>query len=195
MKHFINFFTALALTVLIGVNVAYSQTTIDSGTCGSTLTWKLTTDSTLTISGSGAMDDYESYPNFNYAPWYSYRNTIRTIVIDNGVTTIGDEAFEDCGNLITVTLPNSLVSIGKSAFGWCTRLNPITLPNSLISIGDMAFSNCYRFTSITIPYNVTHIAMLLVGANLFIQQIWAEHIHVILTALVPQRPLFQVLRH
>ena len=145
---------------------AKAQNPIDSGYCGAqgnNLTWVFYSDSTLIISGSGAMDDYyRSYP-FNYAPWDNYYRTIKTVVIDSGVTSIGDEAFRGCEHLTTISLPNSLISIGFRAFGGCYRLQPITLPDSLISIGDGAFGNCYRFSSVTIPAAVTIIGYFAFG--------------------------------
>ena len=155
-------FLAAAITLSMAQGMA-QVTVIDSGYCGAkgdtNLTWTLYSDSTLHISGSGAMDDYDRYytsPSY-YAPWDSYCNTIRTVVIDRGVTSIGDDAFSICNNLTTATLSNSLISIGVRAFAGCTRLNPITLPDRLISIGDRAFVNCYRFYSVTIPSSVTSI--------------------------------------
>ena len=131
-------FLATVIFPLWGLGGLHAQVTVvDSGFCGAggdtNLTWTLYSDSTLTISGSGDMENYGSTPS-NRSPWDSYYMTIRIVVIDSGVTTIGNEAFAGC-----------------------TRLNPITFPNSLISIGDAAFVNCWRFTSVTIPYSVTSI--------------------------------------
>ena len=101
-----------------------------SGICGANLTWKLDlTDSTLTIGGSGDMEDY----NYGTAPWYSsYRNRIAIVVIGDSVTSIGNSAFSSCRNLTSVTIGNSITSIGDYAFSSCSGLTSLTIPNSLI---------------------------------------------------------------
>ncbi len=126
-----------------------------SGKCGDNLTWTLDTSTgVLEISGSGAIKDY-SYDDD--APWYSFAGYIKTIVIDNAVTSIGDYAFYYCKSLTSTMIPNSVTSIGEGAFSGCAALTSITIPNSVTSIGDYAFSGCTGFTSITIPDSVTNI--------------------------------------
>ena len=126
-----------------------------SGTCGDNLTWTLVESTgTLTICGSGAMTDYSSYIS---VPWYNDRNKVLLIVIDDGVTSIGNSAFSGCSGLTSVTIPNSVTSIGDYAFYECSGLTSITIPNSVTSIGDYAFSSCWRLTTITIPNSVTSI--------------------------------------
>jgi len=98
-----------------------------SGNCGangSNLTWKLTSDGALTISGSGKMADW-GYPKD--APWKYVLRYIKTLVIGNGVTSIGDFAFKNCRSLTSITIPNSLTSIGESAFMGCVELKTITI--------------------------------------------------------------------
>ena len=124
-----------------------------SGTCGDNLTWKLSDGGTLTISGSGKMGDYEH----GGCPWDAYRDSIQTVDISNGVTSIGNDAFSLCDNLTSVTLPESLTSIGMGAFVHCLKLNSIPLPNSLTSIGEGAFTNCHSLTSVIIPSGMTRI--------------------------------------
>ena len=97
-----------------------------SGTCGANLTWTLDDNGTLTISGTGKMNDYDHYDDYDLyynsystAPWggsVSNANRVKTVVIENGVTSIGDSAFEDCTELTSVTLPDSVTSIGDYAF-------------------------------------------------------------------------------
>jgi hypothetical protein len=142
------FLTMIALFMLSAVS--FSQ----SGTTGP-LTWDIS-DGTLIISGEGAMPDY-SGSSPDYAPWYSYRSSITMVVIGDGVTTIGNYAFDDCYKLTSVTIPNSVTSIGKYAFFGCSGLTSVTIPNSVTSIGSSAFSECRSLTSVTIPNSVTSI--------------------------------------
>jgi hypothetical protein len=130
-------------------------TIIDRGTCGNSLTWVLTGDSTLTISGSDTMPDYYSWSGGT--PWDAYKNDITSVVIGDNVTTIGRAAFRDCINLTAVTIPNSITSIGANAFSRCFNLTSITIPNSVTSIGGSAFESCRNLTSVTIPDSVTSI--------------------------------------
>ena len=100
-----------------------------SGTCGDNLTWSFdTSTNTLTISGTGAMSDYSSSSSVTTAPWKAYANTMRTVVIDNGVTSIGKYAFYNCSGLTSVTISDSVTSIGDSAFRGCNSLMEMTLP-------------------------------------------------------------------
>ena len=107
------------------------------GTIHAEITWTLSDDGTLTISGTD-MPDYE----YSSAPWGSQRNKIKKVVIENGVTSIGVRAFSGCSSLTSVTIPNSVKSIGHSAFSGCSSLTSVTIPNSVTSIGDDAFYNC-----------------------------------------------------
>ena len=75
---------------------------------------------TLEISGSGNMNNY-SLPNSD-APWYSYKSFIETVVIDDGVTSIGAFAFYECTGLTSISIPDSVTSIGQGAFYGCTGL-------------------------------------------------------------------------
>ncbi len=79
------------------------------------ITWTLSDDGTLTISGTEMLD----YSYTNYAPWYSQRGKIKKVVIENGVTNIGNRAFYRCSSLTSVTIPNSVTSIGSFAFYGC----------------------------------------------------------------------------
>ncbi len=128
-----------------------------AGTCGDNLTWLLTEDGTLTISGTGDMYDYINTDS-SYAPWYdSYHGDVVSVIIEDGVTSIGNCAFSYCTNLTEVTLPDNLVSIGTRAFSGCTYLTEIILPENLLSIGRDAFFSCKNLRSITIPANVIDI--------------------------------------
>ena len=124
----------------------------DSGSCGTNVTYTyVSSTGTLTIQGSGAMTDYYS----NNVPWYGY--SIKTVVIKDGVTSIGRYAFQWCSGLTSIEIPNSVTSIGNDAFEYCSRLTSIEIPNSVTSIGNGAFSSCSGLTSIEIPNSVTSI--------------------------------------
>ena len=122
---------------------------IDSGTCGSNLTWKLTDGGTLIISGTGAMSEPSS-------PWSS-NSFIKRAIVANGVTTIGSFAFYNCSSLTSVTIGNSVRAIGDYAFMGCSSLTSVTIGTGVKSIGVEAFRNCSSLTSVTIPNSVTKI--------------------------------------
>ena len=118
------------------------------------LTWKLDADGTLTISGKGAMKDYDIEDN--ESPVFKNLN-VKKIVIEDGVTNIGNYAFDCCTGLTSITIPDSVTSIGDYALQSCTNLTSITIPDSVTSIGAHAFSNCYKLISITLPSSITSI--------------------------------------
>ena len=138
----------LALT-LLPMN-AQAAEVVASGSCGENVTWTLTEDGTLNISGTGPMT------NNSYLGQYSSR--IKTVNIREGVTSIGDCAFDRCYNLSSITLPDSITNIGNYAFSECRNLNSITLPDSVTNIGDGAFVDCEKLNSIAIPKGVMNIS-------------------------------------
>ena len=135
------------------VDTAYAAETANSGTCGDNVTWKLTSDGTLTISGTGDMADFE----WDGTPWYSVRSQVKSVVIKDGVTSIGDCAFGGCISLTSVSIPDGVISIGFAAFESCSLLTGVTIPNSVTGIGDYAFGYCSSLISVTIPGSVTSI--------------------------------------
>lgn len=127
---------------------------VDTGTCGQGLTWSLSVDGVLTVSGTGAMENYsEEEP----APWYDYSGAIETLVVEKGVTSIGHYAFYDCGSILTFSLPDTLVSIGDYGFAYCYGLTEISLPKNVESLGRGAFYNCYDLMKIGFPKNLQSI--------------------------------------
>lgn len=124
-----------------------------SGSCGENATWEFDY-STLTISGTGAMEDYGFYDE---APWYEYMYYINRVVIQKGITSIGKNAFGDCEYLTGVTIPEGVESIGDYAFLSCKRLRRITIPDGVTHIGRHAFDNCARLVDITLPESATSI--------------------------------------
>lgn len=123
---------------------------------GSGVTWQLTENTdgsstyTLTISGSGAMEDYLISSN---QPWCSFRKQITSVVVSPGVTSIGNLAFTRSCNIIHVDIADSVVSIGEQAFSDCSRLTDITVPQSVTYIDAYAFDSCTNLSSITLSTN------------------------------------------
>ena len=141
------------------INVYSNLETLDMtphGKCGDYLYWNIT-ENTLTIFGTGAMYDY-AYEDFS--PWYTHKGSLKTLVLEEGMTSIGKHAFRDCsgftGDLI---IPNRVTSIGDYAFYLCSGFTgDLTIPNSVTTIGESAFNCCSGFTgSLTIPNSVTSI--------------------------------------
>jgi len=125
--------------------------------CGTTwaIKWALSSEGVLTISGKGDMPNYSYGQWGNYTPWN--KEQITALVINDGVTYIGNFSFLRCHGLKSVTISNSVTSIGYGAFDYCSRLASITIPNSVTSIGGGAFNLCTSLTSVTIPNSVISI--------------------------------------
>ena len=143
-----------------------------SGQCGENAFYKFDeATGTFTISGEGAMYDYEmqSSPWFNNSNirqviindgithignnFFRYSRSLTSIDIPNSVTTIGDGAFALCKDLTSIEIPNSVTTIGEQAFGW-SGLTSIEIPNSVTTIGNSAFDGCTGLTSVTIGNSV-----------------------------------------
>lgn len=133
---------------------ANNRAIVDSGTCGEMVTWTLYDDGELRISGTGSMKDYPMYS----PPWYSsYRNQIISVVIDDGVTSVGTYAFSECRALTNITIPSSVTSIGSFAFEYCSALTNIEVAANnaqYASLGGVLF-NKERTTLITCPPMMT----------------------------------------
>ena len=123
---------------------------------GSGVTWQLTENTddpstyTLTIRGSGAMENYLMSSN---QPWCSFRKQITSVVVSPGVTSIGNLAFTRFSKLIHVDIADSVVSIGEGVFSECDSLTNITVPQSVTYIGVNAFNSCTNLSSITLSTN------------------------------------------
>lgn len=122
-----------------------------TGTCGEKLSWKLNKQGVLTIYGDGAMK-YYTYKS--EMPWYVCQNKIKSIVIEKGVTTIGDYAFYGMTDATEITIPEGVKTIGAYAFKNCTNVNKVSLPTTLNVIGESAFYECNHIKSIEIPKSV-----------------------------------------
>jgi hypothetical protein len=145
-------------TCEVTVEAGQDETVIDSGTAGP-LTWTFTNDGTLTISGTGAMPDYDyDYTdNQSTTPWDEHLGNMLKLVVEEGVTGIGKYAFSHTGFLADVSLPNSLTIIGEHAFSYSGVLQEIALPNGVTAIADNTFLNCYALVDVTLPGSLVSI--------------------------------------
>ena len=109
--------------------------------------------------GTGTMQDYGNSESslYYHTPWYLSRETLKDLIIEDGITNIGDYAFYYCSSLTSINIPGSVTSIGDYSFYYCDSLTSISIPDSVTSIGRSAFSICSSLTSIEIPNSVTSI--------------------------------------
>ena len=125
-----------------------------SGTAGP-LTWKYDTGTkTLTISGKGDM------PNYTWkdkAPWQEHTREMLMLVVEEGVTGIGDNAFQNAGSLISASLPKTLTRIGFAPFSFCRSLPMVTIPAGVTKIDDWAFEYCYGLAIVSLPAGLQEI--------------------------------------
>ena len=144
---------------------------IDSGYCGAegdgtNLNWMIIEDGTLTISGEGTMASYnidwniEDRWGYTDAPWREYADIVTTLVLEEGITEIGNNAFRGMVNIEgTINLPSTLNKIGSAAFYACTGIKgALVIPEGVISIGQSAFVNCYNLNGkLVLPKSITEI--------------------------------------
>lgn len=138
--------------------------------------WTIDEDGVLTVSGTGAMHNSNSW---TYNDWWEHRSYVKTIVVSQGVThignyafvgipfekitlpasltSIGEGAFKNCSNFKTISIPSSVVKIADAAFVNCTALESISLPSALTTLGQQAFYNCENLNNVAIPNGVTTI--------------------------------------
>lgn len=150
---------------------------VSSGSCGENVSYILTSDGTLKISGEGAMYDYDyeyTYtkyftPEIKINADYSYEiidTTIKKVIIEDGVTKIGDGAFYNLRELESVDIPESVTDIGDNSFVGCDKLTNITIPVSIKSVGKSAFYNTgYYNNSANWENDVLYINKCLIGAK------------------------------
>ena len=136
------------LTVREAQNSNNQSDMVASGTCGTRLKWTLDKRGALIISGSGKMDDYEE----GKQPWHAYKSSIKSVVIQSGVTSVGNNAFCFFQKLTKAELPETVTEIGKGAF-FESGLQAVTIPASVKYIGFDAFLSCQKMTSITVTKN------------------------------------------
>lgn len=129
-----------------------------SGECGEGLTYNLTKDGTLTISGSGKMKSFE-YDFINDkpvidTPWFEQKDNIKKVIVEDGVVDISNYAFYGCSNIEDVKLPESVVNIYSEAFAYCTSLKSIIIPNGVSNISLKTFMSCTSLEQVVISSNV-----------------------------------------
>ncbi len=160
-------------TIVVCIDDAKVIASGDFGADGSNLSWVLTEDGVLTISGTGEMDTWASVM---VVPWYEYRDSIKSVKIGEGVTNVGQRGFASFRALTQVTLPSSVKTIGVGAFYGASALATIDLGNvttignqafmsntslinvnlsSITSIGEQAFALCTGLTSVALDSAVT----------------------------------------
>ena len=152
--------TTLALTVFCGAAApyaaempyhslaAYAEDTDETGKLGDNVTWTLDSEGNLTISGTGAVSDHAEGDN----P-FANNDQIKNVIIEEGITHLGNYVFSSCHYIQSVELPESLISIGEYVFENCTALTNISIPDSVTSIGQYAFSGT-GIRSVVIPESV-----------------------------------------
>ena len=153
-KKWISLFLSLVLLLSVTAGLDFSANALSSsGSCGENVTY--TFDSStglLTISGIGSITNYSS----SRSPFYN-QTSIKSVVINDSVTSIGNYSFQNCTGLTSIEIPSSVTSIGSYAFNCCSCLRSITIPNGVASIGNGTFYYCSGLTSIEIPDSVTSI--------------------------------------
>ena len=152
----------MAIVAMIAAVSCEKQDGAERGKVGN-LSWELTENGTLTISGTGAMPDYNGLigsADYDPAPWdtprwpYTEESYIHKVIISEGVTNIGNWAFCGRPNLTEVTIPESVTRIGDNAFVNCTSLTGIIIPDGVTGIGKEAFRDCWKLASLTLPQGV-----------------------------------------
>lgn len=164
MKRILSLFIAITMLItgMSSIPVMASEI-VKRGTCGDNLTWTLSTEGLLTISGTGAMKDYQAGWNSStgsqYAPWYDYPtnecNEVKSIIIESGITHIGNTAFYKCSNLQEIIIPDTVTSIGQFAFWDCSSVRNIVIPDSVTELKSGTFMGCDSLSTVNIGKNVS----------------------------------------
>lgn len=162
---------------VISATVLTANAQVISGNCGAddtNVTFTLDTNTgILKISGKGEMkngilEEREEYSVVINIPWQPTEDkneeTIKTVIINSGITNVGDYAFYACKKLTGITIPNGIMVIGTKSFYGCTNLPSIIIPDGVTSIGEKAFAWCDSLTTITIPSSVKNIGWSSFGA-------------------------------
>lgn len=153
VKQFLSVLLALIMVLSTFPMTAFAaDNIINSGWCGENVTWVFDKSTgTLTISGTGDMYDYTN--QVDDEPWWRETglvSNIKTLILEEGVTSIGDGTFKEATEMTNVVLPESLTSIGKCSFQQCTSLTEVVLPESLTSIDEYSFAGCTNLEKVAV---------------------------------------------
>ena len=167
MKRILSFTVAVCMIFACAANLpensSFEKTSIiasaevmkdgTEGKCGKNISWTLV-DGVLSLNGSGDMYDYKSADDSPFAT----RKDINKIIISNGITSVGKNAFYECHALTSVSLPEGITKINDCAFYWCNKLGNVKIPSTVEIIGSYSFYMTYAFTSVSLPKGLTTIA-------------------------------------
>lgn len=137
------------VSALIFGGITVSADTVAEGECGTNATWTLDSDGTLTISGTGDMEDY----GWERAPWYSHSLDIKKIVIEDGITHLGLYSFMRLKNVTSVTIGSGVKSFENSVFYEDSALTSVTIPAGVETMGYSVFQGCSALTTVTFEEN------------------------------------------
>lgn len=149
------------LSLPLATKVVCSNGTVTpalSGKCGKNVSYSISDDGVLTISGTGAMNNFTyKSDDSSDCPWHGVRYALKKIVVEDGVTSIGSCAFSFDFSVTDVTLPSSLKTIGNDAFSGCYGLTSVVIPEGVTSVGAYAFALCSAIKTITVPASTTEL--------------------------------------
>lgn len=148
------------LSLPLATKVVCSNGTVTpalSGKCGKNVSYSISDDGVLTISGTGAMNNFTYKSDISDCPWHGVRYALKKIVVEDGVTSIGSYAFSFDLSVTDVTLPSSLKTIGNDAFWGCYGLTSVVIPEGVTTIGAYAFEQCSAIKTITVPASATEL--------------------------------------
>lgn len=147
---------ALILCLLLCTDLSYRF-----GTCGMDTRWRLGYNGVMTISGTGSVSEnpYQRHKDdiLDLSPIY-YESLVKKVVIEEGISEIGSDAFSHCRSMETIELPNSLCYIGEYAFEYCDQLKTVSIPDSVTWIAEQAFVDCSGLGSVSLSNNLTIIS-------------------------------------
>ena len=146
----------------------YASEQVSSGTCGEGTAWVLDDEGTLTISGTGAMDDYETA---SASPWYSSKSSIKKVIVGDQITRIGARAFYNCPNLNEIKIGLSVGSIGSWALYNLAAIEELTIPASMNYLENSSIRSCQSLEKVYFIGNAPSI-----GSNVFSS--CSENLHV-----------------
>ena len=147
-KRMLPLLLALCMVFALLPGSVFAADVVASGSCGDDATWTLDSDGVLTVSGTGIMSEPTGLPS---SP------TVRSAIISEGITGIGNSAFASYSSMVSVSLPDSLTSIGENAFDRCVKLSGIEIPDGVTEIRNYAFSSCYDLQYAVLPSRITQI--------------------------------------